>query len=43
MRTGRGPFGPDKAKGGKFLVPPPRYIRDVPAGYRAVLMHEIRG
>ena len=28
-----GPAGPDKAKGGKFLVLPPSYVGDVPEGY----------
>jgi hypothetical protein len=28
-----GPFGPDKGNGGKFLLLPPRFAGDVPAGY----------
>jgi hypothetical protein len=28
-----GPFGPDKGKGGKFLLLPPGYTGSVPAGY----------
>ena len=28
-----GPFGPDKMKGGKFLVLPPHYEGDIPEGY----------
>ncbi|WP_158931057.1 DUF1254 domain-containing protein [Acidisphaera sp. S103] len=28
-----GPFGPDKGKGGKFLLVPPGYTGTVPAGY----------
>lgn len=28
-----GPFGPDKMKGGKFLVLPPNYQGDIPKGY----------
>ncbi|MBY3389186.1 DUF1254 domain-containing protein [Rhizobium laguerreae] len=28
-----GPFGPDKGKGGKFLLLPPAYTGPVPAGY----------
>ena len=31
-----GPFGPDKAKGGKFLVVPPQYEGDIPTGYHVV-------
>lgn len=31
-----GPFGPDKGKGGKFLVLPPGYKGDVPDGYFVV-------
>jgi hypothetical protein len=31
-----GPFGPDKGKGGKFLLLPPGYKGAVPAGYFAV-------
>ena len=31
-----GPFGPDKGKGGKFLVLPPGYEGDVPDGYFVV-------
>jgi hypothetical protein len=31
-----GPFGPDKGKGGKFLVLPPDYKEDVPDGYFVV-------
>jgi len=31
-----GPFGPDKGKGGKFLVLPPGYKGDVPEGYFVV-------
>ena len=29
-----GPFGPDKRKGGKFLLLPPGHRGDVPSGYR---------
>ena len=31
-----GPFGPDKMKGGKFLVLPPHYEGDIPKGYFVV-------
>jgi hypothetical protein len=31
-----GPFGPDKGKGGKFLILPPDYREEVPAGYFVV-------
>lgn len=31
-----GPFGPDKAKGGKYLVVPPNYEGDIPNGYFVV-------
>jgi len=31
-----GPFGPDKGKGGKFLVLPPGYDQEVPDGYFTV-------
>lgn len=31
-----GPMGPDKAKGGKFLVVPPGYQGDIPEGYFVV-------
>ena len=31
-----GPFGPDKAKGGKFLVIPPDYKGEIPKGYFVV-------
>ncbi len=31
-----GPFGPDKGKGGKFLVLPPDYKGDIPEGYFVV-------
>jgi hypothetical protein len=29
-----GPFGPDKGKGGKFLLLPPGHRGNVPSGYR---------
>ena len=31
-----GPFGPDKMKGGKFLVLPPHYAGEIPEGYFVV-------
>jgi hypothetical protein len=31
-----GPFGPDKGEGGKYLILPPNYEGDVPAGYHVV-------
>ena len=31
-----GPFGPDKGKGGKFLILPPGYNKEVPGGYFVV-------
>ena len=31
-----GPFGPDKAKGGKFLIVPPAYKGDIPEGYYVI-------
>jgi hypothetical protein len=34
--TDIGPFGPDKAKGGKYLILPPGYEGDIPEGYFVV-------
>jgi len=34
--TDIGPFGPDKAKGGKYLILPPGYEGDIPDGYFVV-------
>lgn len=34
--TDIGPFGPDKGKGGKFLILPPGYEGEVPGGYFVV-------
>jgi len=31
-----GPFGPDKGKGGKFLILPPEYKGEIPDGYHVV-------
>jgi len=37
-----GPFGPDKGKGGKFLVIPPDYDGDIPSGYFVVKSRSYR-